>query len=298
MEQPSQGREPKLGRSLIWLAGRIVPPRQRSRWRNRWERGMRDWWALIERGEVIFRGPAQVVAYCRPALADAFWRRFSRERLRAFAGSPLCVLAGLAAVLAGAAAFSHGFRGTRAVWQLARTLSFAGPDPREDMLVGHIFSLTFALAIGMAVVTLHRLPLLRQGWRYWSFFLWKTVSAFVVTAVLWVEAGARLRARVPPFDNLGVTASVVFWAFSMVAFGMVVRWSVSDQRRRCPLCLRRLSWPVTMGSWGSTLEPATTELLCGQGHGSLSMAEADTADADRWILLGPSWQSLFETGSR
>ncbi len=297
MQESWRQREPKLGHCLIWLAGRIVPLPQRTRWRTRWDSGMRDWWALIERGEVIFRGPAQVAAYCGPALADAFWSRFSRERLRSFARSPLCVLAGLAAVVAATGVLSRGFGSTRAVFEIARTVSLARPDPREDILVAHLFSLTFALAIGMGAAALNRLPLLGHGWRYWLFFLWKTASVFVVTAVLWIEAGAGFRARMPLPDNLGVTANVVFWALSMAAFGIVVRWSVADQRRRCPLCLRHLSWPVAIGSWGSMLEPATTELLCEQGHGSLSMAEADTADADRWISLGPSWQDLFETGA-
>ena len=298
MQESWRQREPKLGQCLIWLAGRIVPPRERTKWRTRWDSGLRDWWALIERGEVIFRGPAQVVAYCRPTLADAFWSRFSRERLRGFSRSPLCVLAGLAAVLAATGVLSHGFSTTRAVLEIARTLSFARPDPRQDVLVGHVFSLTFAFAIGMGVAAVNRLPLPGHGWRYWSFLLWKTVSAFVVTAVLWMEAGAGLRARMPLGDNLGITVNVIFWALSMAAFGIVVRWSAADQRRRCPLCLRHLSWPVAIGSWGSVLEPATTEFLCEQEHGSLSMAESDTADADRWISLGPSWQDLFETGSR
>jgi len=53
-----------------------------------------------------------------------------------------------------------------------------------------------------------------------------------------------------------------------------------------------------MGSWGSVLEPATTELLCEAGHGSLSMTETDAAEPDRWTVLGPSWKDLFQTAGR
>jgi hypothetical protein len=53
--------------------------------------------------------------------------------------------------------------------------------------------------------------------------------------------------------------------------------------------------PVTMGSWASVLDPATTESLCEKGHGSLSVPEAGTGAPDHWIAMDASWRELFET---
>ena len=137
--------------------------------------------------------------------------------------------------------------------------------------------------------------LLWHGWRYSFFFIAKTASLVALVALVWVEAGAALWARRPLAGDPAATLYFALWVSSMAAFGLVTLWSCADQRRRCPRCLRRLGLPVTVGSWGSVLEPATTELLCEAGHGSLSMTETDAAEPDRWIVLDPSWKDLFQT---
>jgi hypothetical protein len=86
----------------------------------------------------------------------------------------------------------------------------------------------------------------------------------------------------------GVGATVVF----LGGFGPAVIWVFDDQRRRCPVCLRRLARPVTMGSWASMFEPATTEFLCDEGHGALSLAENENSDGDRWVALDASWRDF------
>jgi hypothetical protein len=50
--------------------------------------------------------------------------------------------------------------------------------------------------------------------------------------------------------------------------------------------------PVTMGSWASVFEPVTTEMLCHEGHGSLSVVEGDIGGGDRWVALDTSWRGL------
>jgi hypothetical protein len=76
---------------------------------------------------------------------------------------------------------------------------------------------------------------------------------------------------------------------------VATRWSFIEQRHRCPVCLKRLALPVTLGSWSSVLEPATTEFLCEKGHGSLSVTENGSGAPDHWTVFDVSWQSLFET---
>ncbi len=73
----------------------------------------------------------------------------------------------------------------------------------------------------------------------------------------------------------GSPASGTTLAF-LGGFGVSVIWVFSDQRRRCPVCLRRLERPVTFGSWASMFEPVTTEFVCEEGHGRLSLAESES----------------------
>jgi hypothetical protein len=50
--------------------------------------------------------------------------------------------------------------------------------------------------------------------------------------------------------------------------------------------------PVRFGSWASVFDPVMTELLCDEGHGSLSVAETAIGERDRWIALDSSWRGL------
>ena len=47
-----------------------------------------------------------------------------------------------------------------------------------------------------------------------------------------------------------------------------------------------------MGSWGSMFDPATTEFLCDEGHGALSLAESEIGEGDRWVALDASWREF------
>jgi len=158
--------------------------------------------------------------------------------------------------------------------------------------------LCFGLAIGFGSASLQRLPLLWRDWRYSLFFCVKTVSLYALVALLWVEASAAIWARMPGAGQPPAAVYLALWMSSMATFGLVTLWNCADQRKRCPRCLRRLGLPVTLGSWASVLEPATTELLCEAGHGSLAMTETDGAQPDHWIALDPSWQDLFQAPAR
>jgi hypothetical protein len=86
----------------------------------------------------------------------------------------------------------------------------------------------------------------------------------------------------------GIGSTVAF----LGGFGVAVIWVFGDQRRRCPVCLRRLARPVTFGSWGSMFEPVTTEFVCDEGHGALSLDESEIGAGDRWVALDASWRGL------
>ena len=73
------------------------------------------------------------------------------------------------------------------------------------------------------------------------------------------------------------------------------RWVLTDQRRRCPVCLRVLSHPTSIGQASRTfLEWYGTELMCTRGHGLLHVPEIPNGySTPRWLHLDSSWSSLF-----
>jgi hypothetical protein len=67
---------------------------------------------------------------------------------------------------------------------------------------------------------------------------------------------------------------------------LAIRWALADQRRRCPVCLRRLANPVRMGDRSRILlEWSGTELICRCGHGLLHVPEEPAIwfSRQRWL---------------
>lgn len=97
-----------------------------------------------------------------------------------------------------------------------------------------------------------------------------------------------------------LTIAIVALAFPppLFVFGFfaAITWTLADQHGRCPVCLRRLVRPVTIGSASHTLlDWYGTELLCARGHGLLYEPEIPTSanSVRRWQSLDPSWAGLF-----
>lgn len=155
---------------------------------------------------------------------------------------------------------------------------------------GYLLGIAFALVIGGAMVVRERPFARRHGWRYWTFLAAKTALLLAVPTAVWVEVTTRLH---PPTGIAEALSVVVPTVLFLVIFAFAVQWSFQDQRARCPVCLRRLAMPVSMGSWSSVLDPATTEFLCDSGHGALSVAETESGESDRWTALDRSWRELF-----
>jgi hypothetical protein len=100
------------------------------------------------------------------------------------------------------------------------------------------------------------------------------------------------RASLDPISSeyIQIFASFIGCLFSF-------RWALSDQRQRCPVCLRLLTNPARVGqpsrnflSWNGT------ELMCNRGHGLLHVPEIATSwfSTQRWLYLDPSWNGLFD----
>jgi hypothetical protein len=100
------------------------------------------------------------------------------------------------------------------------------------------------------------------------------------------------------FGSLDVFSLI---AVGLQAHGLIVstvvglRWALMDQRRRCPVCLRILSNPASIGEPSHTLlEWYGTELVCARGHGLLHVPEIRNSYSEqRWLHLDSSWSSLF-----
>ncbi len=160
------------------------------------------------------------------------------------------------------------------------------------------FAVGAGLAVGLALLQFLRSWLGRgdprgQAVRYWIYFPAKTILLLGGLTVLWVELAAK-NALALQLPSKFVFSLVIDWA-SILATLLVLRWTVLDQSRRCPVCLRRLGMPVTSGSWSSSLiEPASTELLCDMGHGALQVSDSFTTlgEIRRWIAMEDSWREL------
>lgn len=86
----------------------------------------------------------------------------------------------------------------------------------------------------------------------------------------------------------------IAWAFSICLFGF--RWALSDQRQRCPVCLRRVTHPAQVGLASRTfLGWNGTEMMCMGGHTLLHVPSLPTSwfSGQRWLYLDTSWEFLF-----
>ncbi len=97
-----------------------------------------------------------------------------------------------------------------------------------------------------------------------------------------------------PFNVNGALYIQLVVTFFGCLFGM--SWALNDQRRRCPVCLRRVAHPARVGQLSRTfLAWNGTELVCLGGHTLLHVPSLPTSwfGSQRWMFLDPSWKFLF-----
>jgi hypothetical protein len=281
---------PLMWRCFLKAGGWMATRTERAGWRARWGSRMSSLLVLWERGELPGEKLALMAWLCRAAWVDAFWTRVHKPSLREWSLGPWFVLTWLGVGWAALGAWSNGFAVSR--WLVEMTI---GPHAgRMHPLFPYALPIVAAAIAGGVLMFQRPLALRGFGWRYWIFFLLKTAMAAAGPALLWVEGGAKLRAHLDPEWFRLIVGGLVCAAALVIVFCRSIVWCVADQRVRCPVCLRRLAMPVSLGSSSSVLDPAKTELLCSAGHGSLSMDDSDSGEGDRWTALDETWQSLFE----
>ena len=296
MPEASAVSPPAVSIWLLRLAGRLAPRPARREWHALWNSRLLNLWVLVERGELALDPRAETLFLLRAALANAFWLRFNRAGLRYWVRGPGFVAAAAAAALLLLGVLSRGFPATRAVvnatieWQIDPPI--IRHDPRGDLVVAHILPIAMAFAIGAVLVLIGRLSLGRYGWRYWLFLSLKILAVMILVPLVWLEGAAALWRQIPHETLRAWIAGIGTTIAFLGGFGVSVIGVFSDQRHRCPVCLRRLARPVTFGSWASVIDPVTTEFVCDEGHGSLSLAESEIGSGDRWVALDSSWRGL------
>jgi len=74
----------------------------------------------------------------------------------------------------------------------------------------------------------------------------------------------------------------------IVGLAVTIRWALNDQRRRCPVCLRLVTNPVSFGCLSHTLlDWHGSEFVCPEGHGLLHVSAtfASPYAAQQWVRL-------------
>lgn len=285
-------RAPLTCRALIRMASWIVPARLRSEWLASRSAELYDWWYLVEHGERVRDGGGSL---CRRAFSDAFNERFGDVAWRHFVRAPVFVPIVAGVALLALALASNGFTVTRHILSILRDMRdnpAAGYDARGDRIAVYAAPLLMALATGFTLLVVGSASLSARGWRYWGFFVFKAAFVMLLFPLIWVEIGTTLRSNFSSITGrvlCGLLTVIIF----IIAMGRGMIWCVADQRRRCRACLRRLVYPVSVGSWASLFEPAATEMLCEDGHGSLALSNRETNVEDRWTKLDDSWKALF-----
>lgn len=126
--------------------------------------------------------------------------------------------------------------------------------------------------------------------RRWLFLLAKAV---LVLAIVYCTSLDVAYAHTHTASNTCDTLQLVS-CFCLCLWGL--RWTLRDQRQRCPVCLGKLTHPARVGypsrnflAWNGT------ELICAGGHGLLHVPALPTSwfSTQRWLYLDASWKGLF-----
>jgi hypothetical protein len=249
-------------RFILRSASLLVPGPQRDEWFAEW---------AAELPHVTHRP----TSFCLGAYRDAFWlRRNSPVNAAHNFGleSPVRCLLILAVLAAASIYLSFRLPLARDVWATGRMLPAYLLNIAISVLV---VSATTSLALGDYPGNRH--------------FRRRIFLAIKIALVLPIACCGTL--------DLASVISIRFQAHGLL-IGLILgfRWILTDQRRRCPVCLRLLTNPTRIGGPSHTfLDWYGTELICIQGHGLLYVPEIPTSSytTQRWQALDPSWTSLF-----
>ncbi len=252
----------RLPYMILRSASFLAPGAHRAEWLEGWTSEL---WYVPER---------RATAFCLGAFEDALWVRQNTDRPRRLesAGSCLLLLATAAALSLLISIWLLGPLGTRSIlWRLSV----------RDLPAGCAVMLVYSVVL---------LPLTRLA-------MGPPSSEICTTG--WLARGSFLAAKVVLVQPILLC---VFFALILIvpvapllaplatcsAFILTFRWVISDQRRRCPVCLRVLANPIRFGAPSNTLLGwYGTESVCSRDHGFSQVPETSTSysGSRRWFGL-------------
>jgi hypothetical protein len=263
--------------ATLQVASLLVPGDQRAEWLEEW------------RSELWYVPRNQATPFALGAFRDAFWLRRNNnaavKRTGVHLESPLSCLAFLA-TLAALSIFI-------VVQLLAPRLQPATPLRARDLagMCGAMLSLscvflTSTLTIRQAGTNGHLIP--------WSRSLRRGLFLIFKLLLLQPMILCGFLSQVA-LGQLGGFMGIAWPAMVILA----LRWVITDQQKRCPVCLRLLANPVIIGTASRTfLEWYGTETTCPHGHGLLHTSEiVSSYSGPQWLGLDDSWSGLFVKGA-
>jgi hypothetical protein len=201
--------------------------------------------------------------------------------------------------------------GAAEMWTQCVHITAYGPDDSQDDLLGvsiddyrpspwsiYLFALILALlalpaitsvSLGESSVSPQNTSWTRRLTR-WSFLCTKIA---LLLPIVYFAALDMAYSFTTPYSNASAYIQLVS-TFALCLFGL--RWTLRDQRQRCPVCLRVVEHPAQVGQASRTfLAWNGTELMCMDGHTLLHVPGIPTSwfGAQRWLYLDTSWDFLF-----
>jgi hypothetical protein len=267
-----------LQRTTLRVASLLAPSDQRTEWMEEWQT------------ELWYIPQCHATRFCLGAFPDALWLRRNRsegdrKRTGIRLDSPISCLA----VLAACAALSIFLM----FYVLAPRLEPPPPPGARGLANVSMGMLLLSCLLMPAALCVWRAPADRRAVP-WPNRLRRTI--FLVLKIVLLQpvllCGFLSQAALGPlggFIGLGFNAAVI----------LALRWVITDQQHRCPVCLRLLSSPVVIGTPSRTfLEWYGTESTCSRGHGLLHTSEIwSSYSGQQWLCLGDSWSALFVKGA-
>jgi hypothetical protein len=262
--------------TILRGAALLAPADQRSEWLQEW------------RSELWYVPRREATLFCLGAFRDALWLRRNNmspvKRTRMHLESPLSCLAFLATLGAVGIFIAVCLSGP------LKQISLYSDLRARDLPAGCMAMLTFSCLLLPGTLAVWRTPANRLPTPWQSKLRRGIFLALKIALVqpimlcglmFWI-----LIAPVAIFAPLGMCATLI----------AALRWVITDQQRRCPVCLRLLTKPVRIGTPSKTfLEWYGAESTCSRGHGLLHVSEISGSYSRKaqWLGLGDSWSGLF-----